>query len=674
MEKEQQTTTTAAPVKQEDVASKLAVEPCGDTAPTESSPMIFNHVPEDKLDGLIQAIGTIKNLTTLSIGPMQGDFEELDEEDVECLKQTLADNSFVTTLTVNSRVTARHVEQICDMIVQEGSLDDLNTLKFPNCNTGIAIATPITRLMHHAATKKPNSKPEESDDEDEELVPQADAQPQKEQSTPASTPVPATDSTSALEKPDTTAEKPAKPTDSDSKPDTPTVEQKPILSLDLTGNGLGPEGAAKLTEAATKADNVDVLLLRDNNIGKNGWLAVAEYLSSTQELETLDISRIMTAPSVHCSFPVSTAAVADALTKNQSLTHLDLSFSNLGTNGWEALAKALKQNSTLKSIKLGNCFAGPAGGDAIAGALAENKSLTSINLSLNRLGKEGGLAVMKALKTNDTLESLNISHNSIPEEVFVELVRVLKEDNQTINTINFLDLKRPPALAIDPELANKCSPSVANLIRNELCQNLTRLTLSNFPPSTGQFALPRMPRQQLSIQPSERFLISQQSARQQAQQGRTPQPQPVPAAGAVAPQQRRTTNMRNANGRPPVPSTMPSASVVPMNRRVIPPMVGPGGFTNAEMEVQRLKSEIAKFKRDTAQLLEDPSSDFSWSSFLRSCGIPDNYAETYEVLFLDEQIEEDQIRDLTMEILGAIGIKLMGHKMKIMKVVNRGGY
>ncbi|KAF8954506.1 hypothetical protein BGZ46_002890 [Entomortierella lignicola] len=65
----------------------------------------------------------------------------------------------------------------------------------------------------------------------------------------------------------------------------------------------------------------------------------------------------------------------------------------------KAITAALKHNNILKTIDLSKSNIRSEGGKTIAEALKSNATLTTINLSDNEIGSEGGKAIGEALKS-----------------------------------------------------------------------------------------------------------------------------------------------------------------------------------------------------------------------------------------------------------------------------------
>lgn len=70
----------------------------------------------------------------------------------------------------------------------------------------------------------------------------------------------------------------------------------------------------------------------------------------------------------------------------------------------------------------------------------------------------------------------------------------------------------------------------------------------------------------------------------------------------------------------------------------------------------------------TGRPAEGPGkADFSWRSFLTDAGIQDPFRNQYAAMLNEAHMDETMIPTLTPDILGKIGIKSVGHQIRILK-------
>eukprot|EP00936_MAST-01D_sp_MAST-1D-sp1_P001921 g1921.t1 len=201
-----------------------------------------------------------------------------------------------------------------------------------------------------------------------------------------------------------------------------------LISADFSGNFIGDEGTAALSEALKTNSTLDKLDLGSNDIGATGAQSLAGMLQVNRALNTLGLSQnnigvyeyvkkdqlqgtsfkegdtvqyngqqftISMDENSHGDLKVQNIsgviALAEALKVNRALKNVDLSSNKLGTEGIRALCSALKTNSSVESLALQNAYPcdtqiNAEGAQLIADMLAVNRSLNTIDLSQNNVG------------------------------------------------------------------------------------------------------------------------------------------------------------------------------------------------------------------------------------------------------------------------------------------------
>jgi len=87
---------------------------------------------------------------------------------------------------------------------------------------------------------------------------------------------------------------------------------------------------------------------------------------------------------------------------------------------------------------------------------------------------------------------------------------------------------------------------------------------------------------------------------------------------------------------------------------------------NGQPEITQTSSVSMKKKKKVASFVPEPVNFSSWKQFFEACGLKD--AETYAKLFEENEMELDQIPDLTDDILKDIIVKA-GPVMKVSKYI-----
>eukprot|EP01033_Poteriospumella_lacustris_P000634 gene634-439_t len=130
--------------------------------------------------------------------------------------------------------------------------------------------------------------------------------------------------------------------------------------------------------------------------------------------------------------------VASVLSKNSTITCLDLGFCSISDVGVEALSQALVYNTSLKVLYLsGNCIT-EAGYKHLGTALSANRSLEGLYLTGNSGKAEGAKSVAKGLKYNQTLNKLFLNGNKIEKDGASSISDTLMS-NHSVTHLNLSD-------------------------------------------------------------------------------------------------------------------------------------------------------------------------------------------------------------------------------------------
>ncbi|KAJ8601685.1 hypothetical protein CTAYLR_003170 [Chrysophaeum taylorii] len=193
-----------------------------------------------------------------------------------------------------------------------------------------------------------------------------------------------------------------------------------LVDLDLWDNGIGAKGAASLGEALARNHTLATLSLWDNPIGDDGVVAIAAALDETNAaLSSLDLTNTNLGPrglealsataslqTLHCGHNPRVGAVAGA-------TALARALENNNNNNNKKTPAAAKNLRTLYAEASGF---GDFGAQVIARALETNTALTELNLADNKIGADGAAVLVEVLGkkkkiNNSTLRLLHLDHN-----------------------------------------------------------------------------------------------------------------------------------------------------------------------------------------------------------------------------------------------------------------------
>ncbi|KAJ8271037.1 hypothetical protein GJAV_G00122070 [Gymnothorax javanicus] len=177
---------------------------------------------------------------------------------------------------------------------------------------------------------------------------------------------------------------------------------------------------------------LEELNLSHNLIGDRGAKAIGKLLGRSRLRKlTLCYNRIR-GPGAQ--------VLAHALSKNSSLTHLNLRLNFLGDEGGQAIAQALLKNRTLVNLHLGANQMTEPSAMVLSQMLAQNDILRDINLSCNTLGVDGGKAIEEGMSRNSTLLECDVRLTDMAQESELSINQTLHSNRKRarIKTANAL--------------------------------------------------------------------------------------------------------------------------------------------------------------------------------------------------------------------------------------------
>ena len=154
----------------------------------------------------------------------------------------------------------------------------------------------------------------------------------------------------------------------------------PIIKLDIGDNKL--------------SDHINIFQsLNDNNIMTELSLSLHSLLGYSS-LTLLDMK-----------------SLGKMLSINKTLTVLDISYNDIGSDGCQYLADC--RNISLSELIMSHCKLGVSGADKIGEMIHYNRSISSVDLSSNDIGDNGVEKLVGQLRGNTTLKHLNLRVNGI---------------------------------------------------------------------------------------------------------------------------------------------------------------------------------------------------------------------------------------------------------------------
>jgi Ran GTPase-activating protein (RanGAP) involved in mRNA processing and transport len=283
------------------------------------------------------------------------------------------------------------------------------------------------------------------------------------------------------------------------------LKNKTLTELDLTGKGLGTEGA--LVIAGYLSNNVCLRkinlsnnrmataiagralgrvlklnsTLEDLDISQNLWdlrrrggdqsggngaefgKAISEGLASNEKLVIINLENNKIPAELeermYQKVRMSKLRIVLANASMSDMTELDVTGIGFGVEGVFAIAEYLKANSTLLTLNLSNnkliahSDQGRAVGKALGNMVTENKSLTKLNVSNNTeysSTKSKGFAeeFLCGLENNASLSMVDISDNKIPCHL-VQQIREKASCNQLVPLLEDISLRELDLFGID---------------------------------------------------------------------------------------------------------------------------------------------------------------------------------------------------------------------------------
>lgn len=178
-----------------------------------------------------------------------------------------------------------------------------------------------------------------------------------------------------------------------------------LHTLNLSQNRVGPTGAEDL--AAVLPETVVTRLdLSSNGIGLQGGAAIAVLLRDPGcQLETLDLS--------HNQLDACSAALADSLRHNRSLTSVDLRLEEFSDGALAEIVHGVAGNVALAKLNLGLNRVRTKSAEALRELFVQNQCLRSLSLQECDIEADDFETITTGLKTNTTLTTLVILQNRL---------------------------------------------------------------------------------------------------------------------------------------------------------------------------------------------------------------------------------------------------------------------
>ncbi|UMM34523.1 hypothetical protein L5515_007561 [Caenorhabditis briggsae] len=179
-----------------------------------------------------------------------------------------------------------------------------------------------------------------------------------------------------------------------------------IRELYLGDNGLQPTDGSHIYQLITSNTCLQLLDLRNNNIGDAGVRHICEGLRNRESIEKSALSAMVLWNNNVTG--ASMDSLAEALMENTKIETLNIGSNNLGVEGVARLKPALVSNSHLHRLGLQNTGINCEGAIILAECIADNTALLRVDIRDNPIALAGLLALHSAMKMNTSITLLNI--------------------------------------------------------------------------------------------------------------------------------------------------------------------------------------------------------------------------------------------------------------------------
>jgi Ran GTPase-activating protein (RanGAP) involved in mRNA processing and transport len=243
-----------------------------------------------------------------------------------------------------------------------------------------------------------------------------------------------------------------------------------LQRLNLSSNSLRSSTVAQAIVSALDSNILTHLDLTDNILCWTSLqqLSIAQSLKSNTSLKVLKLLRTTDGTSTQSEVCI---ALVEALKHNTSLVHLDLSMNHLAHECHaKVLGSMLEHNTCLTHMSIHTILL--EGVNFIAQGLSKNACLRHLDLSRNILMEEDLQALGQALRVNTTLETLLLQQVKVPDMPDDYLVHVLEPlaHNTTLKHLDISDnyLTDVEAKALAKALETSCRLHYLDISEHEI--------------------------------------------------------------------------------------------------------------------------------------------------------------------------------------------------------------
>ena len=238
-------------------------------------------------------------------------------------------------------------------------------------------------------------------------------------------------------------------------------EDDTLLELNMSKNKIFSGRESKMAEAI----KVNITLQKlDVSFTSRHEYFVFECLKNNKSLKELNMSNTEITSE-------GAKVVAEAIKVNTTLQKLHLSFNKLSDDGASFISNGLKTNKSLQELNMSKNEITSEGAKRIAEALQVTITLKQLDLSVNKISDGGATAISNSLKNNIALQELNISHNIITNKGITKITKVVQINSKLQNiNISKNHISTEGLLYSMEAVKINCTVQVVNITHN----NVTR--------------------------------------------------------------------------------------------------------------------------------------------------------------------------------------------------------
>ncbi|RUP46000.1 hypothetical protein BC936DRAFT_147470 [Jimgerdemannia flammicorona] len=206
-------------------------------------------------------------------------------------------------------------------------------------------------------------------------------------------------------------------------------EHTGLKRLVLSENNITDSGADAVSQIVTTV-SLSFLVLSYNKISRRGAQRISEAITTGSALVSLNLEGNYIGPEGARELGYG---ICNPLCR---LTTLNLSSTGLSDDGIDALAESLRiAESHLTYLNIHDCKLTDRALAILSIALRENSSLRHINLASNGFTDPGVAPLIDALRVNRTIETLNLAFNDLSEPSVLAFADAVETGNRTLQNI-----------------------------------------------------------------------------------------------------------------------------------------------------------------------------------------------------------------------------------------------